>query len=342
MPRYLKYAAAAAFAIQLSTSALAAEFTMKIAVPDPMPGPGEVHYSTTPLMAYAKEIEEKSNGRIDVTIYWNDQLGKAGAVVNMVREGIVEAIMTGDGQIAPFAPDVQVLGVPYLFQNRSIAHEVLDGPAGQMLSDRIAETSGIRPLPWLENGGYRHYSSNRLMKTVDDMKGLKIRTVNNRLHMQIVRSLGANPTPIPWADLYTGLQTGVVDGQENSLSTFRIPKLEEVQKYIILDGHVYSILLIGVSEKWLNTLPEDLRAVINEAAKNMRDSNRRISAAQEASDRKYLEEKGVTVVDVPAEEKVKFRDKTQGDAIKLLKDVVSEDIWARMKSAVEAAEKAQN
>ena len=256
-----------ATALVLSGQAsVAADYVMKIAAADPEPGPDDYHYARTPQLAFEVEVEEKSGGRIDVQFFWGSQLGKTENVLNLVRGGQVEAVVASEGHVAPYFPDVQILGLPYLFIDRQVAYEVFDGEVGQMIADRMAEEAGIRPMPWLENGGYRHYSANRPLETVEDLQGLKIRTMSNPVHMQIVSSLGASPTPIPWADLYTSLQTGVVDGQENALSTFRVPRLEEVQKHIILDGHVYSILMIATSEKWLQSLPEDLRAVVETAA----------------------------------------------------------------------------
>lgn len=319
-------------------AAVAADFTMKIAAADPEPGPGDYHYARTPMVAFEKEVEEKSGGRIDVQIFWGGQLGKTENVLNLVRGGQVEAVVASEGHVAPYYSDVQVLGLPYLFIDRKVAYEVFDGDVGQMIADRMAAESGIRPLPWLENGGYRHYSASKPLRTVDDMQGLKIRTMSNPVHMQIVSSLGASPTPIPWADLYTSLQTGVVDGQENALSTFRVPRLEEVQGHIILDGHVYSILMIATSEKWLKTLPADLRAVVDEAAANMKVLNRKISVENEGKDRAYLEQAGVSIVDPSVEEKGRFQTMTQGPALEGLRSNVDGALLDALLAAVKAAE----
>lgn len=278
-------------------------------------------------------------GRIMAKIYWNFALGKNEAVMNRLRTGQVEVILTSEGHVAPYYPSVQVLGIPYLFASRQIAYEVLDGPVGTKIANDMAAKAGIRVLRWWENGGYRHYSSNKPLKSVDDLKGLKIRTMTNPVHMQIVRSLGASPTPIAWADLYTSLQSGVVDGQENALATFRIPKLEEVQKHIILDGHVYSVLGFFISEKFWKSLPPDLKKVVADAVDHGTKRNRQISFSNFESDRKYLEGKGVTVVDVSVAEKKKFQQLTQQPAIDALKKEVDPKLLADVLAAVAAAEK---
>ena len=338
MNNFLKLTATTATAIFLASTAIAQEYTMRISIADAETSADERHYARTPLREFEREVEEMSDGRIDVQIFWGGQLGAIENVLNLVRNGQVQGVIASDGHVSPYFRDVQILGIPYLFIDRQVAYEVLDGPAGQAISDQMAAQSGIRPMPWLENGGYRHYSASVPLRTVEDMEGLKIRTMNNPVHMDIVRSLGASPTPIPWGDLYTSLQTGVVDGQENSLSTFRVPRLEEVQSHIILDGHVYSIIMLAVSEQWLNSLPEDLRNVIEAAATNMREHNRELSLENEVSDRAYLEEAGVSIVDPSLEERARFQQMTQEAALEALQGQVDQELLDTLLSAVREAE----
>ena len=325
----------ALLALATVSPARSQQFTLKIAEG---PGPLENNYGHVPLAEFVKEVDVKSGGRIKAVIHWNFALGKNEAIMNCLKTGQVEAILTSEGHVAPHYPDVQVLGVPYLFANRKVAYEILDGPFGTKMAKDITEKTGIRVMGWGENGGYRHYSSNKPMKSVDDLKGLKIRTMTNPIHMQIVRSLGASPTPIAWADLYSSLQTGVVDGQENALATFRIPKLEEVQKHIILDGHVYSVLGWYISEKFYQSLPPDLQKVVTDASNNLIKRNRQISTEQEENDRKYLVGKGVTVVDVSLAEKKRFQAATQSAAIEVLKEEVNGPLLEELMAAVKAAE----
>ncbi|MCY0093454.1 TRAP transporter substrate-binding protein [Hoeflea ulvae] len=331
----LKGIAIGTIALLAASTAFAADYTMKFSISDTEIM--EEHFTHTPLRAFKKEIEEKSDGRIAVDIFWSGQLGKTDSVVNMVATGLVEAIMGADGFASPYDQNVQVLGIPYLFDNRAAAYEVLDGPCGQMLSDGLVEKSNMRAMVWHENGGYRNYSANKPLTSVEDIQGLKIRTMNNPVHMEIVKSLGASPTPIPWQDLYTALQTGVVDGQENSLAIFRIPKLEEVQKNIIMDGHVYSPGSLYFSQKWLDTLPEDLLAIVKTASENFRDLNREISTKAEVEDRAYLESKGVSIYDPTPEQKQQFRDLTQGPALEYIKDNVDPEVLSCFLTAAKEA-----
>lgn len=322
-------------AAMTASMAFAADYTMKFSISDTEIA--EEHFTHTPLRAFEKEIEEKSGGRIEVQVYWSGQLGKTDSVVNMVANGLVEAIMGADGFASPYDQNIQVLGIPYLFNDRAAAYEVLDGECGQMLSDSLAAKSGLRAAVWHENGGYRNYSANTPLTSVEDLKGLKIRTMNNPVHMEIVNALGASPTPIPWQDLYTALQTGVVDGQENSLAIFRIPKLEEVQKHIIMDGHVYSPGALYFSQSWWDSLPEDLQEIVQTASENFRDMNREISTKAEESDRAYLEAQGVSIYDPTPEQKQQFRDLTQAPAMEYIKDNVDAEILSCFLKAAEVA-----
>lgn len=320
-----------------AASAIAQEYTMKFAITD-----AEIegdHFSHSALRAFRDTLEVESDGRIDVNIFWNGQLGKIENIMNQIASGLVEGQVGADGQVAPFFPDVQVLGIPYLFKTREVAYEVLDGTFGQELADEMAAQSGIRPIAWLENGGFRNFSANVPLTQLEDLEGLKIRTMTNPIHMEIVRSLGASPTPIPWTDLYTSLQTGVVDGQENSFSTFRVPKLEEVQSNIINDGHVYAILTFYVSEKWYQSLPDDLQAAVRAAGEEAQRVNREISRRNEIADREYLEQAGVNIVDISVNEKARFQERTQQPAIDfLVESGVRAELIDQLLEAVEEAE----
>jgi tripartite ATP-independent transporter DctP family solute receptor len=298
-----------------STAAIAADYTIKLAVSNQnQPN----HYMYTALEKFAEEVESRSDGRMAVKIYWGGALGKVESVLDLVREGHVEATVGSDGHAAPYYKEIQVLSIPYLFSSRAVAWDVLGGEWGEKFSDEMGKASGLRPLAIMENGGYRHFSASTPLNSIEDMVGLKIRTQTNAVHMSIVESLGASPTPISWADLYTSLQTGVVDGQENSFATFRLPRLEEVQKHIIMDGHVYSISNLFVSEKFYQSLPGDLKTVLQDAAEVALEINHTLSVANEETDRAYLEAEGVSIVELSHEERMRFRDKTQGPALALI------------------------
>lgn len=318
-------------------TAHASEVTMRYASATPVT---ENNFAWTHHEVMKREIEARSGGRITVEIYPGSQLGGIESLVNQVQDGIIHATDPADGHFASTFPEIQVFGIPYLFVSREVAWRVLDGPFGEAMRDRMAEATGLRPLFWSENGGFRHYTTaGREVKSADDMAGVKMRTMNHPLHMEIARSLGMSPTPVAWGELYTALQTGVVDGQENAIPTFLIPRLHEVQSHMILDGHVYSINTVVVNEAWYQGLPEDLRAVIDQAAAIALATNRGLSVANEISGRTYLEEQGMTIHDPTAAEKAEFRERAQPAAIEWLKTQIDGALIDELLAAVAEAEK---
>lgn len=297
-------------------------------------------YSQTAIKVFETALEDMSEGKIDVQVYYNGQLASTDAALKQIQSGLIEAEFAADGQLAPFYKDIQILGVPYLFPSREVVWEVMDGPFGQALNDDIAAKSGIRPLAWMENGGFRDFSTgSKAVASAADMEGLKIRTMSNPVHMEIVKALGASPTPIPWGELYTSLQTGVVDGQENSVSTFRQARLYEVQKHIVRDQHVYSFLGLYMSEKFYQSLPDDLKGKVQDAAAVARLANRLISVRSESTNIEYLQSQGVTITDITPEQMKEFQDKTQEAAFKSLEsEGVSKDPLDKLQQAIADAE----
>lgn len=335
MRRFVMASAIAIAGLGMSVSAIvAAEYTMKLAVSN---AEIENSFSWTHLKVLEREIEARSGGRIDVQIFSGGQLGGPETTVNQTRDGIIEATDASDGHFATTFPDVQVFGAPYLFPSREVAWAVLDGPIGENLRERMAAEVGLRPLFWTENGGFRHFTSaDRPLKSAADLKGLKMRVQNHPLHLEIAQSLGMSATPIAWLELYTALQTGVVDGQENSISTFLIPKLYEVQKHMILDGHVYAVNTVVVNEAWYQSLPAELKDAITQASLIARATNRGLSVANEITGRATLDAEGVSVYVPTNAEKEEFRALVQDKAYAWLRANVTPSLIDEVLAAVDA------
>ncbi len=312
------------FATTMLHNTMAADFEMNIALGSPQQ---DYHFSWTPHAVLKSEIEKRSGGRIEVKLYPNGQLGGTESTVKQVRDGIIQATDPSLGHMASIFPEIQVLDIPYLFPNREVAWEVLDGKFGEKIKEKAAKEAGIRILYWGENGGFRHFSnSKRTIKSPADMKGLKIRVQNAPLYLELVKNLGASPSPIPWAEVYTSLQTGVVDGQENAVTTFLTPHFEEVQKHMVLDGHVYAIQTVVVSEKWFQKLPEDLQTAVLQAAEIAKVVTRGLTVAGELKGFEKLDEAGVEVYAPTNEEKEQFRIATQQPVIDWLKKEFSPEL----------------
>ena len=305
--------------ITCAVPSFAADYIMKVGTEDP--AGNWKHHGGAMVETFIREVETNSNGRIKVEYYPNRQLGNGESMLTQTRRGILQVSLQNDGVVGSIYQPLQVLSIPYLFADRTVAWTVLDGPVGKELANDMAKKTGLRVFKWAESGGFRHFSNNQKeIHSPADMEGLKIRTMNVPLHMQIVKDLGASPTPISWSELYTSLQTGVVDGQENSVSTFLIPKLEEVQKYMVLDGHVYATLVLVFNERWFNSLPGDLQAVVRNAVDVATVVDRGVSVVGEFLALEKLKECGVQVYKPTIAEKNAFREATQGSAIEYLRD----------------------
>ncbi|WP_319529494.1 DctP family TRAP transporter solute-binding subunit [uncultured Cohaesibacter sp.] len=296
-------------------------------------------FSYTNHEVFAREVEARSGARIAVTFLPGGQLGGVESTINQVRDGVIQANDPSDVSLAPIFPEIQVLSLPYAFTSRDVAWRVLDGPFGQKLADLAAEKTGLRPLAWFENGGFRNFTSaDKEMKTVDDLAGLKMRVPPTPMYLTIVESLGMSPTPVPWGELYTALQTGVADGQENAIPTFMVPKLYEVQKQMIMDGHIYAASAVAVNEEWYQGLPDDLKAVINQAANVAKWTNRGLAVSNEMAGRNYLEGIGVNINDVTAAEKERFRALAQPAARRWLEGEIGSELINDMQAAIATAE----
>lgn len=289
-------------------------------------------------------VERGTQGKVLVELYPSAQLGKEATMAQMLRSGAaMQGAFLSEGIIPTFYPQIQCLSIPWLFKNELIAYRVLDGQFGKELAADMLAKTGVRIIGIGENGGFRHITnSRRPIHKPEDMKGLKIRTMEHAGHMAIMNSLGAIATPMPWSDLYTSLQTKVVDGQENSLSLINNGKLYEVQNYLTLDGHVYSIDFVLVNENWLKKLPKEYQLIIRNAGEQ--------AAIHERGINKLTEWEHLTVIQqskhfkevylMSAEEKAAFAEIAQPAYLEWYKKTVDpKGIWSgKVLEAVKEAE----
>lgn len=255
-----------------------------------------------------KELLESKSDDYEVKIYHSASLGSETEILQQIQMNTVQMGIITDGPFDVFVPEVRVINYPFLFGSYQQVDEVLDGPPGQELLKRL-EKVGFKGLTYSENG-FRHLTNNkRPVHTVEDVSGLKIRVMESVLHKELWRMLGANPTPMAWP-IYTELQQGTIDGQENPLSVIWTYKLYEVQKYLTLTGHVYSAHIDVANLKWFEGLPpkdQDLiRQCMIEAARYQRSWNRN----NEAGFLSNLRKAGMQVDEHP--DLASFRAKVEG------------------------------
>ena len=261
------------------------------------------HYGVA-IDTFAREVEKRTNGRYKVQNFYAGALGAERESIEGVQLGTLDLTMTSTGPVPNFVPEVAILDIPFLFRDYAHARAVLDGPIGQDLLKKF-EAKGIKALAWGENG-FRHMTNNKHpVTTPDDLKGLKMRTMENPIHIEAYRQFGILPTPMAFTEVFTALQQGTVDGQENPLSVITSAKLEQVQKYLSLTGHVYSPALILMSKAQFDKLsPADQQAFID-AAKEAAKANRARIDDDEKRAVGELRAKGMAVVDTL--DKAKFQ-----------------------------------
>jgi tripartite ATP-independent transporter DctP family solute receptor len=244
----------------------------------------------------AKEVEKRTNGRYKIKTFYSGSLGAEREAVEAVQLGTQELTWTSTGPIPNFVPETKIFDIPFLFRDYAHARAVLDGPIGQDMLKKF-EPKGMKALAWGENG-FRHMTNNkRAINAPEDMKGLKMRTMENPVHIQAYKGFGIIPTPMAFTEVFTALQQGTVDGQENPLSVITANKFEQVQKHLTLTSHVYSPGVFLMNKEAFDKLSAADKTAFLEAAKVAAKANRDRVDADEKSAVAHLRSKGMQVID---------------------------------------------
>jgi len=245
---------------------------------------------------YAELVSEKTGGRVEVKLFPSSVLGNERDMIEGLRMGTLEAVLGYTAVQATIEPRIDVLNLPYIFKDYEHVHKVLNGPIGDELGDSLFKKSNIRVLFWVDHAFRQVFTRDKAIKTIDDFKGLKIRTPESAVYISIFRALGANPTPLPFGEIYTAVQTKVVDGHEQEYSGMLSMKFYEVEKHCAVTDHLYNGSALYVSETFLQTLPKDIQDVLKKSAVDagMWFRNSGGGAVQEAA-RKDLEKLGLKV-----------------------------------------------
>ena len=224
-------------------------------------------------------------------------MGNETEILQQVQLNTIQmAIVTG-GPFDTFDPIARVVNYPFLFQDTTQADEILDGPLGAEILKSL-ESSGFTGLCFSENGLRNLTNNRRPVRSPDDIKGLKVRVMASAIHKAIWQTLGANPTPMPWP-IYTELEQGVIDGQENPLWVMEVYKFYEIQKYMTLSRHVYSYHIDVASLKWWQTLDEKTQAMIQKAMYAAAVFQRKDNRSKNAARLEFLKDQGMQVVENP-------------------------------------------
>ncbi|NHA68265.1 DctP family TRAP transporter solute-binding subunit [Phycicoccus flavus] len=279
---------------------------------------------------FAKAVSEGSAGRLTVQVQGSEQLGSDAQMLQSVKTGTLAFSANSQGPLSADVPQVGLIGLPFLFDEPGQAYEVLDGEVGDQLAAE-AEKKGFKVLAWWDNGIRDITNNARPINSPADVEGLKIRTPEDPMTVDIFSALGANPTPLAFGELYLALRQGTVDGQENPLTNIASAKLDEVQKYLALTGHKYEatpfVMNLGEWEK----LSDADQQVVLQAAEDARDAQRTMNDEQNAQLRQEL----ANSMTVTEPDKEAFREATKGvydkygqqfpDLVKALQDAAGSD-----------------
>jgi tripartite ATP-independent transporter DctP family solute receptor len=292
-------------------------------------------------LVFKETLEKMSGGNFQVKIFPAGQLGKARDLVESVQRGTLKAAITPPGPMTMFLPEIDVMAVPFAFSDPLVFYKFTEGPWASDLKEKIRNKTGMRVIGISENGGFRNLlNSKRQIRSPEDMKGLKFRTINSKAYMEIIGSMGATATPIPWLELYTACQTGVVDGQQMMVEGTLTGKMYEVQKHITLTGHIVDYTYFLVNEKWFKGLSSDNKNYIIRAGQLAERAGQIASRLMDATGISKLKEKGMEVYIPTPDERQTFKKVTQDHMVKWLKAKFGDAEIDAFLKAVADAEKA--
>lgn len=288
-------------------------------------------------LAFKEHVEKASSGNLKVDIYPAGQLGSAQQTAEGVRLGSIELAVLHEGAITGIYKTFNIFGMPYLFESHQQAYTVLDGAFGKDLAEDMRKKTGVRLLAYADNG-IRHFTnSKRVIRTPDDLKGLKIRVQPSPVYIEFVKALGASPSAIDWGELPAALAQGTADGQENSVSTILAASLYQQQKFATLDGHIYGQFGYLLNDRFFNSLSSAERLVVQEGVDRASRIHRDMTRALDLSAKKVLSEKGMTVTTLTPAEVDQFRKVAQPVVRKYLESNVSKDWTERLMAAAATA-----
>lgn len=245
---------------------------------------------------FGEELSALTDGRIVVQVFPNESLGKEIDLINGMQLGTVDMTITGES-LQNWAPKAALLAVPYAYRSLEHMDEVARGSIGDDIEAQIIEKAQIRPIAYFARGP-RDLTSKRPIKSPSDLNGMKMRVPNVPLFVDVWKALGASPTPMAFSEVFTSLQSGVIDGQENPLALIRSANFNEVQTYVNETEHVRSWIYLTIAESTWAKLSEEDQAAVMEAAARAQEYERGLLLESLAQDKAYLEEKGMTFVEV--------------------------------------------
>jgi TRAP-type transport system periplasmic protein len=259
--------------------------------------------STTALHVFGdtfrKLAEEATAGAVTVRVFASNTLGQEREVVQQVQEGLVDFMVSGTAIWGSVAPKLQVFDFPFMWRDWDHVHRIVDGPVGREAADYLAGTVRMRPVAWGDSFGFRNViTRSRDVTETGQLAGLKIRTIQSPIYVKAVELMGASPTPMAFGEVYTSLQTGVIDGYEHDASTTLQQRFFEIARFMARTRHIAGVLGLWASTATLARLPPDIRAALEAAALEAAKRQRAMGAQEDAKATTQLAANGMTIREI--------------------------------------------
>jgi len=260
------------------------------------------------VKVFAEQVEKASGGKMKIRAIGAAALGSDVQMQQALVGGAQEMMVGSTATLVGITKEMALWDTPFLVSNVKEADALLDGPIGQEVMDKLQD-KGLVGLSYWENGFRNLTNSKRPVSKLEDLGGVKLRVMQNNVYLDSFKLLGANAIPLPFSELFTALETGTVDGQENPFNTILSSKFYEVQKYLSITNHVYSPWIVLVSKKWWDGLNKAEQKVLLDAARASRDFERKDTRDEAAKALADLKAKGMQINELPAAEVGRMRDK---------------------------------
>jgi TRAP-type transport system periplasmic protein len=306
-------------------TAHAQERNLKFATQNP-----KGHPITIGMEKFAELAAAKSGGKMKVQLFPGGTLGSDQHNVSALQGGTLEIVSLNSGILASQAKEFGVYDFPFMFASPKEADAVVDGPFGKMMHDKL-EAKGIVGLAYWELGFRNITNSRRPIRKIEDIAGLKLRVIPNAINVDWVKALGANPTPMPFPEVYAALDQKAIDGQENPVTVINANKFYEVQKHLAITNHQYNPQAVIISKKLWDTLSADEKKIFTDAAVEAAAHERKVSREQTAEALNNLKKNGMQITEFSAAETAKFREK-----MKPVIDKHSSSVGTEVVSALQA------
>lgn len=294
MMNFLKRTTVLAGAVTLLAGPVfAQEFQFSLSTSQPVTDPLVIA-----MQGAEARIEERSEGRVAVTIYPSSQLGEDNDVLEQIRSGAPIAVLVDAGRLAPFMAELGILAAPYLVDDYTQYASITESPVYQEWVETLADDAGLRLLNYNWFQGTRQMFTKKLIETPADLGGVRVRTIDAPSWIATVSAMGATAAPMAWSEVYSALQLGAIDGAEAQLTGAAGIKLHEVTTNVALTNHIQLFTGLATSEQWWSALPEDIRTIISEELKSAGEEATRMTADKLAEVQTMMEAAGVTFNEV--------------------------------------------